>query len=240
MHNIGEWFGPYDNQQKRFDHIDQFNKTINSVSGIIKSHCDIDLFCAHYLPFPVIYVVRDPRDVMVSWWHYLNNDNYYANNPVVSDHRSGEFYDFISRNVSDFLRFSYSLKGDFENVVDRWASHVAGWGKCQTLLVRYEDIKFNLPKTLVEISQFLHVDLTAGIAAVRLSEGVSHLRRKGIVGDWINVCKKQDLIFIDKIIKEKLEGLYFSPKEVENPKPTVSSAALKRVVFICWQSQIRS
>jgi hypothetical protein len=213
LHNIGEWFGPYDNHTRRFNHINEVNKSISSMKGIIKSHCDVKLFQSRYVALPVIYVVRDPRDVIVSWWHYLNNDLYYKYNPNVPDLRCPSISEFIRRPVSDFLRFCYSLRGAFTNVIERWASHVAGWDKADhVLIVRYEHLQLDFNKTIQIIAQHIGADLKEHLEPVKFGEGVSHLPRKGIIGDWKNWYGNPDLSLIDSVVqKYNIQKYYFNP-----------------------------
>lgn len=94
--NVGEWFGPYDDPAARFAHVDAACQSIPDASTLIKSHCDADLFLARYPRRPVLWVVRDPRDTLVSWFHYLNREEYYRNNPGVERFTGGTFGDFLA------------------------------------------------------------------------------------------------------------------------------------------------
>ena len=69
--SVGEWHGPFDQPFTAFDHIERFNRADQGPGVVAKTHCDRDLFEKIYKPAPVIYVMRDPRDVMVSWWKSL-------------------------------------------------------------------------------------------------------------------------------------------------------------------------
>ncbi len=205
--NIGEWFGPYDNYTKRFEHIDAFNSTWEQAwkqAAIIKSHCDRDLFRSRYKNTKVIYVLRDPRDTLTSWFHYLNRDEFYYNNPQVSDHRCESFSEFLMRSVSLFLKQSYSLNGNFSNVAERWASHVSGWlGAPDTLVVRYEDMHRDYKPVLVKVSDFLGLRLRLRTRPVSLHDLQSILPRKGIIGDWKNVFSESDEAFLQEAVEKE-------------------------------------
>ncbi|GIV76546.1 MAG: hypothetical protein KatS3mg050_0940 [Litorilinea sp.] len=209
-HNIGEWFGPYDNPANPFAHIDAFNSKwdlAHKQAAIIKSHCDRELFEARYRKAKVIYVLRDPRDTLTSWFYYLNRDEFYHYNPQVPDHRCKSFAEFLRRPVSPFLRYSYSLHGDFSNVAERWASHVNGWLKAaasdpNVLVVRYEELHRDYKHTLKKIASFLGLRLRLRTRPVGLNDVPAILPRKGIIGDWRNVFSEADEAFLREAVEK--------------------------------------
>jgi len=112
---------------------------------ILKSHEAFEPRYPH-----VIYVVRDPRDVAVSKYHY---------NIATGVHPAG--YP-IERFITRFIA------GEFDKCWGTWAEHVISWLSVQAnpgfLLVRYEDLQ---EKPLVELQRiasflqrcsFLHID----------------------------------------------------------------------------------
>lgn len=69
-HNyIGDWLGPYKDEQNRFKEIYYFNRFSWEIAAysntLIKSHCSFDLYEKKFKKAPVIYIYRDPRDTMV-------------------------------------------------------------------------------------------------------------------------------------------------------------------------------
>jgi hypothetical protein len=98
-------------------------------------------FKSHDLPKPefrsVIYIVRDGRDVLVSYYHYLCNQR-----GETLDHR-------LVLTEGDHL---------FGGL---WQNHVAAWEEnpygAKLLLVRYEDLKTNIGAELRRISDFIGV-----------------------------------------------------------------------------------
>lgn len=79
-----------------------------------------------------VYVLRDPRDVMVSLWHYrLSFDPGYAEKATFSDH--------IKRNI------------------ERWRLHVEHWMEREVSLVRFEDWARDYELTLDKTLSSLHV-----------------------------------------------------------------------------------
>lgn len=217
-HNIGEWFGPYDEPGRRFEHIDAFNASWGDAKrrrSIIKSHCDRDLFEARYREAKVVYVLRDPRDTLTSWFHYLNRGEYYQNNPQVGDHRCESFTEFVRRPVSPFLMYCYSLSGGFGNVVERWASHVRGWlgaADCgrDILVVRYEELHRDYRTVLRRMAGFLGLRVKIRTHRVGLHDAPSVLPRKGVIGDWQTICTKED----EEFVRRAVEGCGLEWREV--------------------------
>lgn len=91
----------------------------------------------------VIYIVRDPRDVAISKYHYN----------VATGKHSADY------PIEEFLpRF---IAGEFDREWGTWAEHVRGWlsnrqGQEDFLLLRYEDMKLNPRNELLRIAAFLH------------------------------------------------------------------------------------
>lgn len=97
---------------------------------IIKSH-------AGYLPDykRVIYIVRDPRDVMVSYYDYLTKK---INGPNF-------------KNFSDFIKNrKYGLPA--------WCKHLKSWMNKWDIIIKYEDLKENSYTQLKRILSFLKLD----------------------------------------------------------------------------------
>ena len=205
-HSIREWFGPYDNFSHKYTHIDKFNSTwekAHKKAAIMKSHCGKELFEAAYKKAKVIYVLRDPRDTLTSWFHYLNRDEYYWHNPMVSDHRCRSFSEFLRRPASPFLRWSYSLHGNFSNVAERWASHVSGWlNMPDALVIRYEDLHRNNKPVLEDICEFMGLRPRWRLRSIGLNEGRSILPRRGVIGDWKNMFSDADEAFVREAVEQ--------------------------------------
>lgn len=104
---------------------------------VLKSHEAFEPRYPH-----VIYIIRDPRDVAVSKYHY---------NVATGRHPRGyPVEDFIPRFIA----------GEFENQWGTWADHVTSWLSTRQdhpgfLLVRYEDMKREPMAELGRIAAFL-------------------------------------------------------------------------------------
>jgi hypothetical protein len=97
-------------------------------------------------PYPkVIYVVRDPRDVAVSY-HYI----------LIKDHHLPDGFP-----MDEFLPLF--LSGETFGVkIGSWADHVMSWVKMRQaterfLVVRYEDLLEDTPRELARLAEFLEV-----------------------------------------------------------------------------------
>ncbi len=203
--NIGEWFGPYDSKENKFEHIDSYNKNwkINEKhTTIIKSHCDYNLFKNRFIKKKVIYVLRDPRDCLLSFYNYLNNDKYYYYNPNVEDFKTSSFSEFLHKPLSDHLKYNFSYDSKFTNVVERWASHVSGWiNSDYALIINYKNLINNFENSIITIAKYLNLRLRSEIEKVDINKYRSHLPHKGVIGNAKNIISVKDEQFIRTIVE---------------------------------------
>lgn len=108
----------------------------------LKSH---ESFDAHYPK--VVYIVRDPRAVAVSYYHYL-----IGLGKIEKDFPLNQF-------VSEFIRGAVDGMGE-------WGEHVRGWldahrrNPDRVMIVKYEDLKMEVVKTLTNIAAFLNMSVS--------------------------------------------------------------------------------
>lgn len=218
--SIGEWFGPFDQPQKRFNHIQEKFQSLNSKTHyVLKSHCDRDLFEKQYPQGKTIYIFRDYRDVLTSYYHFVNNgypDWARQKNPNISQTWFSNFSDFIRQPLPNFMRLNYSLQGNFSNPIERWANHVIKWikkPKDNIKIITYNQLYSNTEKITQELLSFLGFPSKRDFIRPSLKNSYSIAPRKGIVGDWKNQIASEDLVFLENAIAHHRSSLNDFPWE---------------------------
>ncbi len=164
----------------------------------------------------VIYVVRDGRDVYVSYYHHLQQ--------------------FLPPDTT-FSQFLKSRK----IWPCRWSNHVTGWltnsAPGQLLLVRYEDMLADGVDQLRRVADFIGIeattdDLKNAVArstfdAMQKTEskkgrfkpesGPKQFVRKGIAGDWKNTFTATDLRTFNRLDGPTLDWLNHSHATAKRP-----------------------
>ena len=161
---------------------------------IIKTHHP---FTAKYKR--VVYIVRDGRDVAVSYFHHLK--------------KFGQLT--AESSFSDYLgSFIEGTAGPF----GQWGAHVNGWlnGAKDILLIRYEDMLADTPRALESVVRFCGLEFEqkkiidsisacslaklreiekrqfSDIKELSISDPAAYFFRKGISGDWKNFFSEDD------------------------------------------------
>jgi len=174
---------------------------------ILKTHNASGVFNKVIFPnqnytFKAIYLVRDPRDVLVSW----------------ADHRGKSLeqtqYDMFNPQFSISNKFKTSFSSEF---ISSWNNHVKGWqkGKSDTFFVKYEDLLDQKKQCITKILEFLHIEPVCSVDEIVNSTQFEVLKaqedkagfkeraigkrffRKGMKNGW----KEQDFDF--SMIEEK-------------------------------------
>uniref|UniRef100_A0A8D0C248 Sulfotransferase n=3 Tax=Salvator merianae TaxID=96440 RepID=A0A8D0C248_SALMN len=165
----------------------------------------------------VIYVLRNPKDVLVSYYHFSK-------------------ISFILEDEEDFGKcMEEFLTGKGKPCP--WVDHVEGWYKHRDdfniLFLMFEDMKRDLRSSVVKICNFLGRRLTEGeiddvvekatfnkmkadpranyefLNSDQLDLSKGHFLRKGTVGDWKNIMTVGQNERFDSVFKEKMEKLPF-------------------------------
>jgi len=155
----------------------------------------------------VIYVQRNPKDQIVSFWHQLEMIN----------RRVAESPDEYAKKI-----FSGKVPYDYlQQLRDHYAVKHPNFK-----IFRYEDMKNDFPKFLDELQEFTghklkseeereklmtrcSIDNMKQLAiktAFKENTVYSKFFRKGQVGDWTNHLKPDTVELLDKFIADKLEG----------------------------------
>ena len=160
---------------------------------------------------PVIYLTRDGRDVMVSYY-FFKNTYFYAGNLPPLKRLLFQARGLLNKNpkhqlgVQDFSCFLHQY-------TEEWVAHISTWLKRKpAAVIRYEDLKDNPQITLSQLFAQLDVQVSPKIIEEALhifdfqqlsqrKEGEEDRKsffRKGIVGDWQNHFSSQDLEFFNQ------------------------------------------
>ncbi|KAL7987823.1 hypothetical protein Chor_006742 [Crotalus horridus] len=178
----------------------------------------------------IIYVLRNPKDILVSSYHFNNTNN-----------NNKDFSTFFERFLAGKV------------LCGLWLDHVEGWyahkSNFNILFLFYEEMKKDLRSSVLKICNFLGRELTekevddvvdkAALNNMKVDSRTNYrflftdkmvLRkriflRKGTVGDWKNTMTVAQSEKFDHVFKERMEKLPFEFcwDIQEDPKPISSS-----------------
>ncbi|CAG2166188.1 unnamed protein product [Oppiella nova] len=167
----------------------------------------------------IIYVVRNPKDTAVSYYHHHRMSKFLGN-------YAGTWDNFV-----DLFAQGKLVHGD-------WLSHVEGYWRLhqqnpnQVLFISYEELKTDLPKMIAVIARFVGNNLTDEIIE-RIANhcsfdemkdnkmvnreklpvkglfdmSQSKFMRKGIIGDWRTHFSDEQSKLFDKAYNHRLQEL---------------------------------
>ena len=82
-----------------------------------------------------------------------------------------------------FILFSLSYNCDFTNVIERWCNHVSGWiNSDYALIIKYKDLINNYEDSIMNIANYLNLNLRSKLEKVDIRKSRSHFPNKGLVG----------------------------------------------------------
>tara|TARA_R100001530_G_scaffold82185_1_gene57318 strand:+ start:216 stop:1025 length:810 start_codon:yes stop_codon:yes gene_type:complete len=162
-----------------------------------------------------IYLVRDPRDVILSWSHYL-----------------GKSAKHTYKLMIDKYNFNYSDEGNDETVLGSWSENYKSWrdyNSVKKIIIKYEDLILNPYENFLKIINYLnkinglHIDeemVKKSIENVSF-EKLQNLEkkygfnekhcgdffRKGKVGNWKNELDKEIASQIEEAFSEEMKEL---------------------------------
>ena len=155
--------------------------------------------------------MRNVKDALVSFYHF------YRSNPFLGQFK-GTFDEFMEMVKVKRVR--------------SWFDWVLGWGEYKdypnTIFIRYEDMKKDLPSELRRLANFLEIEVTDEIVAdvcdktsfsnmkdsmnaLGITDSkISPFMRKGEVGDWKNYFSDDFNNYVDELYKDvESIGLHF-------------------------------
>ncbi|XP_052569103.1 sulfotransferase 2A1-like [Peromyscus californicus insignis] len=192
-------------------------KTLINKEGprLISSHLPFHLFPKSFFSSKakVIYIIRNPRDILVSSYFF-----FYKTNLVKNPESLGTYFEWF-------------LKGNVP--YGSWFEHICAWLSMRErdnfLLLSYEDMKKDTKSTIMKICDFLgkklepdEMDMVvkhSSFEAMKennmsnfslipedvITNGLV-LLRKGTTGDWKNHFTVAQAEVFDKVFQEKMAG----------------------------------
>lgn len=180
----------------------------------------------HQSKAKVIYVMRNPKDVFVSFY-YFHQMAAFLEDP-------GTFDEFMDKFLNGNLAFG------------KWTAHVKSWKNAKLgdriMYLTYEEMKEDLPAALRRISCFLGKNLSDDVIdkiaqhctfeamknnpmsnfslvpKIYMDSDKSPFLRKGVSGDWKSHFSPEQLSRFNSFIKKELEGESFSlPWDLTDP-----------------------
>ena len=123
---------------------------LNNQTNFLKTHnamCTVGSyrFTTHKNTKGAIYIVRDPRDVLVSFSHHYGL-NYEQTYEAISSPYTCEYPISGSKNYK-------------KAIMGTWSSHYNSWKKyntCKILIIRYEDMILNESETFKKVIDYLN------------------------------------------------------------------------------------
>ncbi|XP_072273345.1 sulfotransferase 1A1-like isoform X3 [Pyxicephalus adspersus] len=184
---------------------------------LIKSHLHVELVPQSFWEknCKVIYVARNPKDVLVSYYHFYQM--------AIVHPDPGTFDEFLQGFMEGTLAFG------------SWSRHVKGWWNIReqknVLFLFFEDMLEDSKRAIKKVAEFIGKDLPndvlekiqqhttfkamkenkmsnySTIPSSVMNHGISPFMRKGICGDWKNhLTVAQNEIF-DAYLKKELSGI---------------------------------
>lgn len=153
---------------------------------------------------PVVYLVRDGRDVMISYYFYKNCYLKKEQHNTPNINITGE-PNLGNTELSNFIR----------TYIPEWYNHLKqGMKQFPDHIIRYEDLKGNPFKTLYRLFTSLGLDLDPMVIEESIRtfdfENITQRKvgieqrdsffRKGICGDWKNYFSQEDLEYYFNIV----------------------------------------
>ncbi|XP_034049767.1 sulfotransferase 2B1-like [Thalassophryne amazonica] len=165
----------------------------------------------------VVYVMRNPRDVVTSYFHFHRMFSYLVN----PDPQSEFLQKFLEGKV----------------IFGSWFDHVKSWlsaqGKARIMYICYEEMIMDLKDSVSRIAQFVDKSLDAEtiekianhcnfknvkqnkmsnyslVPTEFMDQTKSEFLRKGIAGDWKNHFTVAEAEYFDVVYKEKMKDVKY-------------------------------
>lgn len=205
----------------------QHEQNLSHKYNILKTHnalCTINnyKFTSYENTFGAIYLVRDPRDVLISYASHLGISHKEALN-VMMDTNAGE----IKKHYGNLIQTS--LMSSWSNHYNSWKSKI---GKNDFLYLKYEEIIKDTYKEFSRIIKYLSQIYQFEINENKILEAIEETNfeklrekekmygfeqatgntpffRKGVVGDWKNNVDKKIIKSIETFFSKEMKELNY-------------------------------
>jgi hypothetical protein len=185
---------------------------------VFKSHHQVEYFEKNidklFEKYYVVYVERDIKDVLISYYKFLNGVGFDKNGKSLPIKGFPKFPEWIFRNPAE-VGYRYFEKYPDPHIyvepidyVDRYVRHWYGWMryKDRFLTVYYEDVLNNYEKVKNDLENFLHKKVSDSVPNIHNKDLPNFSPNKGIVGSHKKVMDEK---LIEKVEKRKQELLDF-------------------------------
>lgn len=180
--------------------------TYTKLPRIVKTH-------KSYLPFfsgkKTIMIMRDPRDVVVSYYYFSSNKK--------TINFDGTFSEFIRHKRLG---------------LESWFRYHKSWENIDKEIFNYENLKDNAHREFSRILNFLEISIPESVVSEAIirsrfekvkqnEDRVKHYKetenkegftfaRKGSSGDWVNYFSEEDLSYYNSLVKKYcLHNFYY-------------------------------
>jgi len=210
------------------------NKSIESIlkthalPGHIEKDCPIFLKNIGYMKKdPVVLIVREPKDVAVSFFYYSFLRLYGTQKVKIKK----QLFSFLPYYFREWFFKTFYFKKFVLHIASKWLKFNYLWLRQTPVIIKYEDLTKNPHNTIKYLLESLGLEWDADLAAKSIDycsfdnlrkneENISKKRgkyltvkneyffRKGIAGDWVNhfpPCLREEF---DSITKKVVSQLY--------------------------------
>ncbi len=173
---------------------------------IVKSHGTCDEYKRLYPKKKCIYIFRDGRDALLSYYFYQKA---FSRNEDIAFRRLG-IENILTVETSKKVEFDPEEFVEFLRIhIPEWVNHVREWLETENIFkLRYEDLHQDFAGKLTQVANHLGIQPVVSATEVQrkyiegfkqfLSGDNRQFFRKGIIGDWKNYFTGQH----DQLFKE--------------------------------------
>jgi hypothetical protein len=165
--------------------------------------------------YSVLYIFRDPRDVMVACYHYYNKTSFehFVREPCFSKFIRAELW----ATRTETQPFSYSFTKP-RNIIDKWQKHILSWLQWRergALFVSFAELKRSPGATLATIARFTGYQLKATLMPVTTDDRRyrpdwrEDTLARGQVGGWRKYFNEDDFRFLEASLIPQIREMTF-------------------------------